>query len=272
MPWLNQFARSGVRVWMLLTTFILLQAVALNAQSSPARIIADYYRAVGGYTAIKHVRTRRMYGTYVEGSLHATTDILWQRPALRRVNVHAPGFEYSEGFDGRTWEYNHTSQKAVLDTGEQADIGRRGAEFDESFVDYRARGNRVDFIGSESLADKTVAHLRVTLADGFAKEYYFDRRTHLIVAVGKAMRIHARGEPVRSLTYYEDWRRDGGLLQPHSFVEKEVGTGKVLNTLHWDRIVINAPISPDEIGNPDHKLRARWDQSLKTCSGCRRYH
>ena len=228
----------------------LIQLLGSNVQHSPDRVIADYYRAVGGYTALQHVRTRRMSGTYVEGSLHATTEILWKRPALRRVNVHAPGFEYSEGFDGQTWEYNHDTKKAVVDTGEQADVGRRGAEFDESFVDYRAKGNSVRFIGMESLGGRQVAHLRVTLADGFAKEYYFATRTHLIVAVGKAMRIHAMGAPVRSLTYYQDWRRDGGLLQPHSFVEKEVATGKVLNTLHWDRIVINSPIGAKEIGNP----------------------
>jgi hypothetical protein len=42
-----------------------------------------------------------MWGRYDEGNMHATTDIAWERPGVRRVNVHAPGFEYSEGFDGR---------------------------------------------------------------------------------------------------------------------------------------------------------------------------
>src|SRR4051812_10807834 len=63
-------------------------------------VIDEYYHAIGGYERLESIKTRRMSGTYVEGSLHATTDILWERPSLRRVNVHAPGFEYSEGFDG----------------------------------------------------------------------------------------------------------------------------------------------------------------------------
>jgi hypothetical protein len=193
-----------------------------------------------------------MYGTYVEGSLHAKTDILWKRPALRRVNVHAPGFEYSEGFDGETWEYNHDSHKAVVDTGQAADVGRRGAEFDESFVDYRQKGHRVEFIGVDSLDGRATTHLRVILNDGFAKDYYFDARTHLIAAVGKAMPIHATGAPVKTLSYYELWFRDDGILAPHSFVEKDVITGKVLNTLHWDRIEINRPIMSREIDNPAH--------------------
>ena len=191
-----------------------------------------------------------MYGTYVEGSLHATTEILWERPALRRVNVHASGFEYSEGFNGETWEYNHDSRKAVVDTGQAAAVGRRGAEFDESFVDYRNKGHRVEFIGPESLDGASVIHLRVILSDGFAKEYYFDARTHLIAAVGKAMPIHATGAPVRTLSYYEHWSSVYGVLQAHSFVEKEVATGRVLNTLHWDRIEINVPIAATEIEEP----------------------
>ena len=213
-------------------------------------VIESYFTAIGGYRALKGVTTRRMSGTYVEGPLRATTEIFWERPALRRVNVHAPGFDYSEGFDGQTWEYNHDSKKAVIDTGAQAAAGRRGAEFDESFLDYREKGNRVDFVGRESLAGAPVIHVRVTMADGFVKDYYFDARTHLIAAVGKAMPIHAVGAPVKTLSYYEDWRQEGGLLQPHSFVEREVQTGRVLNALHWDRIESNAPIRRDEITNP----------------------
>jgi hypothetical protein len=215
-------------------------------------VIDEYYHAVGGYASIKAIRTRHMFGTYVEGPLHATTDIVWQRPALRRVNVHAPGFEYSEGYDGETWEYNHLTGKAVVDTGGAADVGRRGAEFDESFVDYRAKGHRVELIGRETLGASHVVHLRVTLSDGFSKDYYFDGDTHLITAVGKAMPIHAVGAPVKTLSFYEDWSAEGGVLQPHSFVEKEVAAGKVLNTLHWACIETNVPIRIVEIENPAH--------------------
>ena len=212
--------------------------------------IDNYYRAVGGYDHLEAVKTRHMIGTYVEGDLHAVTDIFWQRPALRRVNVHAPGFEYSEGFDGETWEYNHLTRRAVIDTGAPADVGRRGAEFDESFVDYRKKGHRAQSLGRETLGGMDVVHLRVTLSDGFAKDYYFDVHSHLIAAVGKAMPIHNVGAPVKTLSFYGDWRQEGGVLQPHSFAEKEVATGKVLNTLHWDRIENNVPISAAEIENP----------------------
>jgi hypothetical protein len=68
-----------------------------------------------------------MRGSYSEGTLEAATDIVWRRPSLRRVNIDAPGFKCSEGFDAFTWELNLGTGKFVRDTGAAADAGRRGA-------------------------------------------------------------------------------------------------------------------------------------------------
>jgi hypothetical protein len=82
----------------------------------------------------------------------------------------------------------------------------------------------------------------VTLSDGWATDYYFDHVTHLILALRKAMPIHATGPAVASITEYGDWRQENGLLQPYKFVERVVRTGQALNTLQWDRIASNAMI------------------------------
>ena len=213
-------------------------------------VFASYYRAIGGLNQLQAVSTRRMWGTYTEGSFIARTDIAWRRPGTRRVNVHAPGFDYSEGYDGRTWEYSSQSRRLVVDTGAAADAGRRGAESDEAFVDYVQKGHRVALLGADSVAGRPVYRVRVSLADGWEKEYLFDQRTGLIVAVRKAMPIHARGPAIASLTSYEDWRLCGGLLQPHRFIEREVGTGRLLNTLQWDSVRLNVLLAPQELGRP----------------------
>jgi hypothetical protein len=58
-------------------------------------------------------------------------------------------------------------------------------------------------------------------------------------------------------TCADDWRVGGGVLQSRSIIEKDVATGKVLNTLHWDRIDSNVPISTAEIENPARTASAR---------------
>jgi len=242
-----------------ITVVALSLAIAVNRPRSvprPAcgptadRLIDDYLGAIGGYAAVEHIRTRRLRGTYDEGALHATTDIAWARPATRRVNVHAPGFEYAEGFDGSTWEYNFATRILKRDSGAAADAGRRGAEFDESFIDARAKGHHVELVGLDTLDRRETCALRVTLADGWEKEYYFDPRTYLIVAVRKAMPVHATGPAVISLSYYSDWRRVSGLLTPHTFIERERGSGRTMNVLHWELIELNPVLPPGELEVP----------------------
>src|SRR5690349_24086091 len=221
------------------------------ACATPAdRLIDDSRAAIGGYAAAEHIRTRRMRGTYDEGTLHATTDIAWARPATRRVNVHAPGFEYAEGFDGSTWEYNFATRALKRDSGAAADAGRRGAEFDESFIDARAKGHHVELVVLDTRDQRETCALRVTLADGWEKEYYFDPRTYLFVAVRKAMPVHAPGAEVTSLSYYSDWRRVSGVLTPHTFIERERGSGRTMNILHWDLIELNPELTPMELEVP----------------------
>jgi hypothetical protein len=224
----------------------------LSTRATPDEIIARYYRAIGGRDRLERIDTRHMWGTYSEGSLTARTDIAWKRPSLRRVNVHAPGFDYAEGFDGQTWEYNFQKQRLVVDTGAAADAGRRGAEFDESFVDYARKGHAVEVVGAESFENRPAHRIRVALADGWQKEYVFDDSTGLILALRKAMPLHATGPAVTSVTTYEDWRVEGGVLQPHRFAEHDVQTGRLLNTLQWDSIAINVSLRAEELGRPSH--------------------
>ena len=226
-----------------------LQAVALT----PDAIFARYFRAVGGRDRLEHIESRHMWGVYSEGTLVAKTDIVWKRPAWRRVNVHAPGFDYSEGFDGRTWEYSFQRQQLVVDTGAAADAGRRGAEFDDSFVDYATKGHEVSVLGAETFGDRQAHRVRVALADGWEKQYLFDDSTGLILALRKAMPIHATGAPVTSVTTYEDWRSEDGVLQPHRFAERELQSGRLLNSLQWDSIHTNVHVGARELGRPpDH--------------------
>ena len=257
----DRLAALAATRWMIVAGLIAIASMSCShshqgaadphaAAPTPEAIFAHYFRAIGGRDRLHRVESRHMWGVYSEGTLTAKTDIVWKRPMWRRVNVHAPGFDYSEGFDGRTWEYNFQSRKLVVDTGAAADAGRRGAEFDESFVGFARKGNQVSMVGAESFENRQAHRVRVALADGWVKEYLFDDSTGLILALRKAMPIHATGAPVTSVTTYEDWRAEGGVLQPHRFVERELQGGRLLNSLQWDSIRTNVDVGARELGRP----------------------
>ncbi len=221
----------------------------VKAQSADS-IIARYLKSIGGYEALKSIKTLRMTGTYSEGESSFGTFILWKRPLLRVVVVGVPDEVYREGFNGASWEFSAGKLKITDASSAAGKAARRGAEFDESIIDYRAKGHQVESMGHEKLNGKDVYHLRVTLNDGWVKDYYLDAKTYLITALRKAMPLHATGPEIESLSTYDDYRRVAGVLFPHSFIERNTKTGKIMNTLQWTRIEANLKIDESEFNPP----------------------
>jgi hypothetical protein len=209
-------------------------------------VISRYYVAIGGHDALLADTTILLAGSYEEGAFKATGTMLWRRaPLARRVAVAGPdGFAYVEIFDGmHEWEYSERFAKpAQLDTGAAERAGRRGAEFDESFVDYAAKGHRVESLGRTSISGRDVYQLHVVLSDGWQKDYYFDPATGLVYAMGKAMPLHARGADIESLSYFSDYRKAGHVLRPFVIEERNMKSGALMNTVRWRAIETNMPI------------------------------
>jgi hypothetical protein len=191
-----------------------------------------------------------MLGTYEEAGQSFESEILWKRPSLRVVRVGPAGSRWIEGFNGRAWEYDEGSGTITFTTGAAEAATRRGAEFDESLVDWQMKGHNVDLVGVSDLASGPANHVRVTLLDGWVKDYHIDPTTHLIAALGKAMPIHAVGEPVESVSSYEDYRPVAGVVYPFRQVERRVSDGSVMNSLQWHSIEPNVSLEDGEFDPP----------------------
>ena len=224
------------------------------AQSIAADAVLDgYYEAIGGYQRLKAVRVRRMEGVYHEGRLTARTEIVQTRPNLRRVVVHGGAWDHYEGFDGAAYEFHRDSGTVghlSRVTGAAALAIVRGAEFDESFVDYAARGFTAALVGRETVQGLEVNRVRIARTDDWVLDFLFDVHSRLLVGLQKAMPLHAEGAPVTSLTLYSDWRFTDGLLVPFSGREINLSNGEVMSTLHWDSIELNGTVDPGELRPP----------------------
>ena len=232
------------------------QVMSSVAPEDADQVLAQYYEAIGGFDRLKSITTRYMHGRYDEGTIHGTTEIFHERPQLRRVNLFTPQWDHLEGFDGQTWEYHRDAGQSnghlVRDSiGGAAELAqRRGSEFDESFVAYRARGFQAKLMGREPLGELEAYRVRVTRTDDWTVEYYFEVHSHLLLAVRKAMPLHAQGPDVRSLTFYSDWRFVRGVLVPFAGEERNTDTGALMSTLKWDLIQFNVPIKRGDILPP----------------------
>ena len=219
----------------------LLGRVAAAAPVTPApktadELIARCLEARGGAARLKAVRSVRFSGTLQAGPTTVQMEILKKRPSFFRVRLKAAGAVDGGGFDGAAWELQDGVPRRV--DGAAAQALKQAAEFDESFVDYRVKGNTVEMAGTRSIDGRDCAALRVRLADGLVREYYFDPETFLVAGDRK---IPAPPEAGR-LTLRRDYRRVAGVLVPYAAVEKDLDSGAVTSEVRWDTIEVNVPL------------------------------
>lgn len=216
--------------------FPLLAAAAAAATVPPRSaddIIARHLEARGGAARLKAVRTVRFSGTFQSGPSVVQMEILKKRPTLFRVTLRADDVVDGGGFDGAAWELQDGVPRRV--DGAAAQTLRQAAEFEEPFIEYRAKGNTVEAAGTRAIDGRDCPALRVTLADGLVREYYFDPDTFLI-AGDRRVADGAR------LTLRLDYRRIEGLAVPFRAAERDTDSGTVVSEVRWDRVEVNVPL------------------------------
>jgi hypothetical protein len=219
--------------YLAFTLFAATAAAAATAVRSADDLIARHLEARGGAARLKAVRTVRFSGTFKSGPSVVQMEILKKRPTFFRVTLRADDAVDGGGFDGAAWELEDGVPRRV--DGAAAQTLRQAAEFEEPFIEYRAKGNTVEMAGMRSVDGRECPALRVTLADGLVREYYFDPDTFLIAGDRKV------SDGAR-LTLRRDYRRVEGLEVPFGAAERDTDTGGVVSEVHWDRVEVNVPL------------------------------
>ncbi len=210
-------------------------------------IISRYYEAIGGYDQLKAVKTKIIRGTYVEPGygliMNGETISIRGDKRLARGTGELIGYFY-EGYNGeQVWEYYKGDTIPRIMDGEAEKASRRGAEFDDSFVDYREKGHKVELQGLINLEGSEVYQINVTLSDGWEKVYYIDSRSFLVKAMRKSMPLHARGDDINFLVFFDQYRPVAGVLYPFVHTERNIDDNfKMINVFIKDEILINPNI------------------------------
>lgn len=238
--------------------WIVLVLINLSFPSHSDTIIDNYYEAIGGYEKLKSVETIHSVISHREKGLDAEIilEIYGRRPNIRRVNWSMEKYDLNgaEGYTGSTpWEVNTETGRAEILTGAKGDAARRGAEFDESFVDAHKKGHKVSYIGTTQIFGRETHQIRVILHDGWIKNYFFEKETSLILGLQKSMPVHGEGEAVQTVTKYRDYRDKEGLLIPHKFEEYNVSTGEWMSSNEILSIDVNTQF-PDSLIDPPNSL------------------
>lgn len=206
-------------------------------------IIARNLKARGGYEALKAIKTL-VYskGTYHEDDFTGSgnSSMAFMRPYFRVVGDPASSNPYiMEGYDGSSWEWYADPGVTVRTVGAASGATRRGADFEGTFVDYKAKGNRIVQGPPTLIAGKPAYQLIVTLPDNFSRSYFFDAQSFLLIADRYIAPFHAYGGAVKTESRFDDFRPVAGVLFSFHGSEVNIANGKVLSEMRWGSIEAN---------------------------------
>jgi outer membrane lipoprotein-sorting protein len=200
-------------------------------------VVARNIEAKGGADKLKSVQSMKLTGQLSARGMEAPFTIWSKRPNLARQETEVQGTPMIRGFDGTTaWMVVGGAAQEV--GGPEAKVTRDQAEFDTPLLDYKAKGNRVELVGSESLDGGKVYHLKVTTKNGLVQHYYLDADTGLERKT--SVTIDQGGQPVTVVSELSDYRDVEGLKVP--FMVKQSVNGTPLSQLTIEKLEVNAPV------------------------------
>ncbi|HZO20934.1 MAG TPA: hypothetical protein VFB37_00430 [Steroidobacteraceae bacterium] len=184
--------------------------LAFTAEELASRNIAAH----GGAEKLNAIRTLRLTGKLLlnGGTLEVGYTMLIKRPDSIRYEAALQGLTRVQAYDGKqAWQINPFQGRKdpeKLSGDDAKGLGEDAADFTGPLVDYKAKGYKLDYLGTEDV-DGTEAHkLRVTRPNGDIVYVYLDPDYFLEIRTVERRIEH--GVPSETVTDYGDYEKVDG--------------------------------------------------------------
>jgi outer membrane lipoprotein-sorting protein len=245
--------RSGQRLRLALAVLALFFCfpLALPAQTADD-VINAYLKARGGVAKIKAVQTERITGTItfapgVEGPFFVER----KRPLKMHMEITVNGQSLIRVYDGKSagWIYNPfvpNPSVTAMSAGDLAGIADE-ADFEGPFVDYKAKGNQLEYVDKEQIDGKIVHKLKLTTKQGDVSYFFFDASTGLVMKWQGVRKVNDKEIPWE--TYFRDFREADGLKYPF-LVESAAADSDQIQKITATKIETNIPLDDSQFAKP----------------------
>ncbi len=225
-------------------------AAPLQAQTTD-EIIAKYLTNVGGMDKIQAVTTLRRTGKIVlGGGFEAGVVQESKRPNKLRQEFVFQGMTGVNAYDGKTgWKIEPWQGKKDPEALSEEEMKQivEDADFDEALVNYRQKGNKVEFAGTEQVEGTDVYKLKVTLASGDLRYYYMDTDHYVPIKIDIKRMI--RGAEQEFETTLGDYKAVAGWYLPYSIETTRKGSEDT-QKITFEKIEANVPVDDGRFAKP----------------------
>jgi hypothetical protein len=217
-------------------------AISVAAQSVD-EIVAHYVKTIGGMEKIQAVKTLRRSGKFTGGGgLEATVVQENKRANLVREEFLLQGMTGIDAYDGKTgWKIEPWQGKKDPESLGEEEMKSiiEDSDFDGPLVNYRQKGNKVEFIGMDQFEGTDTFKLKVTRPNGDIYIYYLDTDYYVPIKIDTKRMI--RGAEREYEAALGDYKAVAGWFLPYS-VETNTKGSQDKSKVVYEKIEANVTI------------------------------
>ena len=239
-----------MRKGLLAFTILLLAAVSATSQTAD-EIVAKYVKTVGGMDKIEAVKTIRRTGKVIAGGGFEIPIVEEnKRPNLVRQDLMIQGLTGSNAYDGKVgWKIAPWQGKKDPETMGEGELKGiiDSSDFDGPLVNYKEKGNKVEYVGMDEVEGTDTFKLKVTMANGEVRYFYMDKDYYVPIKIETKRMI--RGAEVEFETVLGDYKEVDGWYIPYS-VEVGAKGSQFKQKVAYEKIEANVTIDDRRFAMP----------------------
>jgi hypothetical protein len=215
----------------------------LSHSQTAVELVNKNIEAKGGIEKMKALHSIRMTGKLNGGG--GFTAALGQenlRPNLVRQTFSLQGMTAVQAYDGTTgWQiqpFGGHKDPELMGEDDLRDL-LLAADFDGPLVDYKEKGNTVEYLGHDIVDGDDALRLKVTLKNGDIIYYFLDPDTYL--EIRKEVQEFIRGSVHESVSEMGSYKPVAGVMFPYS-ISQGSKTNPAENTITIEKIDVNVSL------------------------------
>ncbi len=225
-------------------------AVFTQAQTAD-ELVQKNIQAKGGIEKIKAIKSVRITGKLnAGGGFTAATLQENERPNLVRETFSLQGMTAITAYDGATgWQiqpFGGHKDPELMGEDDLKDL-LLDADFDGPLVDYKEKGNTVEYLGHDVVDGDDALRLKVTLKNGDIVYYFLDPDTNL--EIRKEVQEFIRGSVRESVIELGSYKPVNGVMYPYS-ISQGSKANPAAQTTTVEKIEVNVPIEKADFAVP----------------------
>jgi len=197
--------------------FLFLAAAASAHAQTAEELVAKNIQAKGGLEKIKAIQTLRMKGRLQQGGFTAQVGQEAKRPGMLRSTFTVQGMTAIQSYDGQTgWQispFQGRKDPELLGEDDLRDLVE-DADMDGPLVEYKEKGNTVEYLGHDTVDGDDVYRLKCTLKNGDVVNYYLDPDSFLEIRTERQQFI--RGALRERQSDLGSYKPVAGVMYPYS--------------------------------------------------------